>query len=1600
MKRIVFFDIELNPQTETIEDIGCIQDDGAVFHKKDIPGFFDFIKDAEFICGHNILAHDINWLQKHTSEKDWGKERAIDTLLFSPLLFPKKPYHSLLKDDKILSEERNNPVNDSKKAKELFDEEVTAFNELPAELKLLYYNLLNGRPGFNSFFVYIGYNTVAEEEGISRIIKRFFHHQVCESADIAQLIKAYPVELAYALSLIHCNDRYSITPPWVLKKYPKVEQVLYLLRSNPCLTGCAYCEQAFNPYRVLKSYFGYDGFRKYDDEPLQEKAVMSAVNNDSLLAVFPTGGGKSITFQVPALMAGENAKALTVVISPLQSLMKDQVDNLEKKGITDAVTIKGLLDPIERSKAVERVEDGSAFILYISPESLRSVTIQRLLLKRKIARFVIDEAHCFSSWGQDFRVDYLYIGDFIKNLQDIKGPDTRIPVSCFTATAKQKVIEDIQQYFKEKLGLNLVLYRATAGRKNLQYEVFKKDTDEEKYAQLRDLIETRNCPTIVYVSRTQRAYKLATRLTEDGLEAKAYHGKMAKEEKTANQNAFMGGNVNIMVATSAFGMGVDKDNVGLVIHYDISDSLENYVQEAGRAGRDEKIKAECQILFSEDDLDKHFILLNQTKITVKEINQIWKAVKDLTKVKDSVSNSALEIARRAGWDESVKEIETRVVTAIAALEGAGYIKRGQNMPRVYANSILSANAQEAIDIINQSQRIEDNFKEDAIRIIKKLFSSKSKRLSTEEEAESRVDYISDQLGIVKDRVIRVIELLREEEILANTKDLTAFIRKGENAKQSMGIADSFRLIESFLLNALQDNEHTYHLKELNEIAIGAGAVKSTPAKIKTIINFWAVKNWIKKHYPEGSKNHVVIAPALSLADIRSKLEKRLQVAKSIVEYLFQKAAENKDKIEAEQVLVEFSVLELKEHFENSQRLFNEKTSIDEVEDALFYLSRIDSIKIEGGFLVVHNKLTIDRLEKSNRILYKEADYQKLSQFYQQKVQQIHIVGEYARKMIKNYNEALRFVDDYFTLNYASFLNKYFPGSRETEIKRTLTPEKFKKLFGSLSVNQLAIINDREQHIVVAAGPGSGKTRVLVHKLASLLLAEDVKHEQLLMLTFSRAAATEFKKRLIDLIGNAAAYIEIKTFHSYCFDLLGKVGSLSLSENVVKDTVAMIRAGEIETNRITKTVLVVDEAQDMNGDEYDLVKALMEVNEEMKVILVGDDDQNIYGFRNADSRHMQTLITEHNAVKYELTENYRSKPEIVQFANSWAETIRNRMKSQPGYAVQQTSGEVAITEHAGTKLVVPVVNAILSASLKGTTAVLTRSNEEAMLVNGLLNKHKIPAKLIQSLDGFPLSALYEIRYFSDMVLADPDSPTISPERWQESVRKLEIHARESRYLELVLKLIRGFEAVNNQRKYKSDWQSYLRESRLEDFVNADSQTVIVSTVHKAKGKEFDNVFVLLSSLDTSKDEDKRVFYVAITRAKSNLQVHYTGAFLKSIATEPVIYQTDNEVYGDPKVIATSLTHKDVFLGFFAGKQYLMENLFSGTSLNFNEGGLCNIRKQELIRYSNAFKLKLEEYQQKGYKPVAAKVGFVVYWMDKKTEKEVKLILPEIELERAD
>ncbi|HLO91989.1 MAG TPA: RecQ family ATP-dependent DNA helicase [Lentimicrobium sp.] len=1610
---ITFIDLEVSPSTKKIADFGALRlkanQPDLQFHNASASNFLGFISNTEFICGHNIFSHDLKYLHNYFVEKGLGY-KFIDTLLLSPLLFPAKPYHHMVKDDKLQTEELNNPLNDSIKAKDLFFDEVDAFKKLRSPLKIIYYRLLGKNDKYCGFFEFM----VSEDDEFRYInqspantevlIKEFFSDDICNNCNLDRIIESNPVELAYALALVSTHSRYSITPPWVLKQFPHVENVLHLLRNNPCITGCSYCDELLDIHEGLRKFFGFNSFRSYDGEPLQENAVRAAVNGKSLLAIFPTGGGKSLTFQVPALMAGESVKGLTVVISPLQSLMKDQVDNLEKAGITEAVTINGLLDSIERAKSIERVSDGSASMLYIAPESLRSKTIESILLGRKIVRFVIDEAHCFSSWGQDFRVDYLYIAEFIESIQKQKQLDERIPVSCFTATAKPKVIEDIRAYFRDKLHLELELYTSKASRKNLIYRVYNRGNDEEKYNAVRNLLEEKDCPTIIYVSRTRKADELAAKLVKDGYPARAFHGKMDSQVKTENQNAFIAGEVSVMVATSAFGMGVDKKDVGRVIHYDISDSLENYVQEAGRAGRDENITADCCVLFNENDLDKHFILLNQTKLNIKEIQQVWKAVKDLTRFRAMVSNSALEIARQAGWDDSITDIETRVTTAIAALEDAGYLRRGQNSPRIFASSIITKTAQEAIDKINASGRFNEKDKDAATRIIKKLVSAKRRQESSDETAESRVDYIADHLGIVKNDIIRLINLMKEEKILSDAKDLSAFIRRNENKNHSIKVAETYAKLENLLLPKIEQEEKTLHLKEINQEALDKGLDDVTPNKIKTILNFWAIKNWIKRETSDYQNNRICVIGLLSEEKAREKQERRQELSRFIIEFLFDRSFEDIESLDKDEILVQFSVMELKEAYNNRNQLFTSAVEAEDVEDALFYLSRINALKIDGGFLVVYNKLTIERLEDNRKIQYKNEDYRKLEKFYENKRQQIHIVGEYAKKMVSDYKEALQFVDDYFQLNYQSFLDKYFKGTRQEEITRNITPAKFKKLFGDLSPTQLNIVNNQtDNYIVVAAGPGSGKTKLLVHKLASLVLMEDVKYEQLLMLTFSRAAATEFKKRLIDLIGNAALNIQIMTFHSYCFNLLGKIGSIDKSESIIKDAVQKIKNKDIEPNLITKTVLVIDEAQDMSEDEYALVKVLMDYNDGMRVIAVGDDDQNIYEFRNSSSKHLYDLIETYKAKKFPLLTNFRSKKNLVEFTNEFARCIRYRLKNEPVQSHAQEYGSITlICRKIDGSPVMPFVANLLNTELRGSACILTKTNDEALEITGLLIRNRIPARLIQSNDGFSVFNLNEVRYFLNQLNFEDSSRLILDETWKEAHRRLKVQFKTGADVEICNKIIRNFEACNPKKKYKSDFEEYIKESKLEDFIASEGEIILVSTMHKAKGREFDNIFIMLHDHRLNTEEDKRLLYVAMTRARENLLIHYSATnnsvslhnILNRISVPGLQKLADESPAETAKEMVMQLSHKEVYLGYFTSRQSNINKLQSGDILQYKNYGCTDTHGNSVLKFSKQFVERIDKQEKAGYKITKCLVNHIVYWKNDETGTEIKIVLPEI------
>ena len=337
-----------------------------------------------------------------------------------------------------------------------------------------------------------------------------------------------------------------------------------------------------NPHSILKKVFGYDSFR-----PGQEEIVSRLLAGQDVLAVMPTGAGKSICYQVPALLL----PGITIVVSPLVSLMKDQVGALVQAGVAAAFLNNSLTDN-QKALMLHRAREGWYKIIYVAPERLEMPGFQRFAQERPISMVTVDEAHCISQWGQDFRPSYLRIKAFVDSLP------SRPVVGAFTATATAHVRDDI----REQLALQKP-YEVTTSfdRPNLYFET-RRALPSQKPKELLDLVlkEGSNAG-IVYCSTTRQVDETTRLLQSRGIRAAAYHAKLDADTRRQNQDDFLYDRVQVMVATNAFGMGIDKPNVRFVIHYNMPKDLESYYQEAGRAGRDGQ-PARCTLLYSGTDV--------------------------------------------------------------------------------------------------------------------------------------------------------------------------------------------------------------------------------------------------------------------------------------------------------------------------------------------------------------------------------------------------------------------------------------------------------------------------------------------------------------------------------------------------------------------------------------------------------------------------------------------------------------------------------------------------------------------------------------------------------------------------------------------------------------------------------------------------------------------------------------------------------------------------------------------------------------------------------------------------------------------------------------
>jgi ATP-dependent DNA helicase RecQ len=404
---------------------------------------------------------------------------------------------------------------------------------------------------------------------------------------------------------------------------------------------------------ALSHYFGYDEFRPY-----QEPIIRKVMDGKSVLGILPTGAGKSLCYQLPALLS----LGPTLVLSPLIALMKDQLDGLPPEVHPKATLINSSLDPEEQERRLAAIHAGEYKLIFAAPERLRQQGFLRLLQSVRLSLVVVDEAHCVSVWGHDFRPDYLFIRKALSLLASQSDPPTLL---ALTATATP----EMQTEISEQLGRDLETISASPFRPNLRMEVFRCANADDKMRRLAEICRETPGASIIYANSRDRCEKLAHFLRGQGLPAAHYHAGLSREERQSTQERFMLGRIPLIVATVAFGMGVDKSNVRLVAHFSLPHSLEAYVQEAGRAGRDGRA-SRCVLLYAPSDKANLSRWLKQEEIGLETVRDVYRALRSrITAGTGLVSPEDLAFQVFGSTEEYGADTTLRV--AISLLERVG-----------------------------------------------------------------------------------------------------------------------------------------------------------------------------------------------------------------------------------------------------------------------------------------------------------------------------------------------------------------------------------------------------------------------------------------------------------------------------------------------------------------------------------------------------------------------------------------------------------------------------------------------------------------------------------------------------------------------------------------------------------------------------------------------------------------------------------------------------------------------------------------------------------------------------------------------------------------
>ena len=1546
----VSIDLEVDPKFARLFAFAAVRGEAALVHKGGpLEAALDRLNalcdGAAHLVGHNILRHDLPHLVANRARLAGLGTAPIDTLWLNPLAFPRNPYHHLVKhyhDGRLQVGHVNDPEQDARLALQVLSDQIAAFTRLGQEAPdaLLAYHHLTTRgeasAGFGALFQFLR-GPAPDEPAAHAAIRRLLDGRACNHrldqtlGRLSDPRNGWP--MAYALSWISVAGGDSVMPPWVRLQFPQAGRIVRHLRDTNCGDpACGWCFEKNNPNAALERWFGFPSFRSQpvDDmgRPLQERIVAEAMAGKSVLGILPTGTGKSVCYQIPALSRFDKTGALTVVISPLVALMADQVQGLARAGISAAVTVNGMLSLPERHDALEKVRMGDAAMLLISPEQLRSPSIRTVLQQREVGLWVLDEAHCISKWGHDFRPDYRYVSRFIKEFSG----DSPAPVLCLTATAKPEVVRDIHDHFQTRLGVDLMLLDGGAVRTNLSFAVLP----TQKATKLTDILTAieANLPpegasgAVVYCATRSATEKVAAFLKGQGLAADFFHAGLPPDRKRDVQEAFRTGQLRVIAATNAFGMGIDKPDIRLVVHGDIPGSLENYLQEAGRAGRD-RDPASCVLLFSPEDVERQFSLSARSRLARHEIGAILKALRRMEKHKSGeVVATPGEIVREEKDQEFERDKttdDTRVKTAVSWLEEATLLSREENRVQVFPSSLRIRSVDEAAAILTRAQ-ITGVRRTQLIDLVRHVMNAPA-------DAGVSTDDLTGACGLSGRDLHRAFADLEVLGIASNDTAITVYVHLGvEDA--SVRRLDHAGRMEADLIALLQEavpdadgaEAQPLNLSETCQALRETGHAQVRPDLVETILR-GMTQDGRDQDGGRGnltlrkvSRDTVFVRLERSWPVVARTADLRRQGAQALLAHLTGKVAKG---TRGKDIQVETTLGAMLDALNGDALLRTEVKDMTRLMDrALLWLHEQQVATLGRGLTVFRPAITVHLNPKGGPFTVQH--FAPLEEHYGETTIQTHVMAAYAEKGLAAMDQAQRLSEDYFVLDRDAFLRRWLPG-RGTEIRRQTTGSSWRTIVDALeNQGQAEIVrDDREQtNVLVLAGPGSGKTRVLVHRIAYLIRVKREDPRGILVLTYNRHAAAEIRERLRRLIGDDAAGVTVSTCHALAMRLMGASFAGDHEgprdfDGIVMQAVALLRGDGLtkpEAEALRETLiqgyrwLLVDEYQDIGPEEYALIGAVagrsLEDDLRISLFAVGDDDQNIYAFAGASIDFIRRFEADYAAKPVWMTENYRSTAHIIAGANAVIAPAAQRMKADHDITVNRarakampggdwaaldpvTQGRVSLLDAGGDNAqAVAALDELVRLSRLDPDwswrrcAMIARDWRRLEPVRAYAEALGIPIDMAN--ETLPsLWRLREMQGFIRALLADrtrllsiPDLVAIlnaQPQsRWTNLIGEgIGTLARE---------LVEKAAPVPDIVQWFGEWARDVR---------GEQRGLLLMTAHRAKGLEFDHVAILNGGWDRpSRGEDadapRRLFYVAMTRARATLTVLTDGphAFVQS------------------------------------------------------------------------------------------------------------------------